>query len=152
MLSRIFITSLIMFTSITAQAEFTDNSYLCFDNNDNFAFQMGEYQQRGGFGQELSKYDRTDFNVDFATYLKSRNLFGFRTTGPVYTEHRNTVYENNHRTLVNGNGFKGEFLFVFKPYENEVKLEIWKWGNRPHFGHVTLPGDTLVFNETFYCE
>lgn len=152
MLSKFFIISLFMVLSITAQAEFTEDSYLCFDANNNVVFKMGEYIQRGGYGQEILRYDRTDFNIDFANFLKSRNIFGFRSTGPAYIDHRNTVYENNHRTLLNGNGFRGEFLYVFKPYGDEVRLEVWKWGNKSHYGHVVLDGDKLVYNETFYCE
>ena len=152
MLIKFFIFSFILASSVTAQAEFTEDSYLCFDANDNVVFKMGEYIQRGGYGQEIFRYDRTDFDSDFADLLKSRNIFGFRFTGPRYIDHRNTVYENNHRTLLNGNGVRGEFLYVFKPYGNKVKLEVWKWGNRPHYGHVVLEGDSLVYNETFYCE
>lgn len=135
-----------------AKAEFTEDSYKCFDENGALAFSFGQYIARGGLGQEISRYERTDFSVEFATELRELNLFGFRFSGPFFIDHRNIAYENGHRTLINGEGHGGQFLFVFKPVNKIVQLEIWRWSDQPHYGHVTIAGDSLEFSKKFICE
>ncbi|MCR9203760.1 MAG: hypothetical protein NXH75_04220, partial [Halobacteriovoraceae bacterium] len=99
---KVFIFTLLLATGL--KAEFTDNSFNCFDKRGERVFEFGEYIQRGGLGQEIIRYDRTDFDREFATELRGKGLFGFRYTGPYFMDFKNRTYDNNHRTLIVGEG------------------------------------------------
>lgn len=137
-----------------ARAEFSDNRYECLDETGYPVFTFGSFTSRGGWGQVISTYDRTDFNVNFAEELKDNDAFGERRTGPTYIDYRNTYYsDNQHRTFLGGGQTGATYLYVLKPGNGrEVTLEVWKWGNFPHYGHVVLSGDKLVYQKSFQCD
>lgn len=135
----------------TAQAEFDKTALSCYTDEGEKAFTIGEYINRSGWGNELNRYQRVDFDVEYAKQLKDKNQFGNRSTGPAYLDHHTIRYENGHHTLAIGKGFRGEFLYVFKPEAGRMNLEIWKWSNKPHFGHVVVNGDQLVLDAGFDC-
>ena len=91
--------------------------------------------------------------MDFANDLNALGVFGPRYSGPLYEEYKNNLYANtNDRTfLVGGIGSRPTFLYIFKPQSNVVILEIWKWASAPHYGHVVLNGDELVYKKSFSC-
>ena len=58
---------------------------------------------------------------------------------------------NDRTFLVGGIESQPTFLYIFKPQSNVVILEIWKWASAPHYGHVVLNGDELVYKKSFSC-
>jgi hypothetical protein len=150
-----FIT-ILLFTltlSLSVKAEFKAGSISCYDIYGTQIFTFGEFVRRGGWGQDFGSYDRTDFTPSFAEYLRSVNAFEDRRTGPYYIDYQNNYYhDNGHRTFIVGGSGRTSFLYVLKPLKKRVTLEVWKWSKRPHYGHVVLSGDELVFKEEFHCK
>lgn len=144
--------AILKFTS-PAEAGFIQGSFQCY-NGDRLAFSSGVFANTNGYGQHVSKLDRTDFDVNFANELMALEVFGPRYSGGIYLGYVNQYYaDSGDRTLlVGGLNLKPTFLFVLKPQNGGMVLEIWKWESRPHYGHVVLPGDELVYKEFFNCK
>lgn len=149
-----FILLILTLITTNAHAEFNEDALHCYTDDQIRVFTIGQYNSRDGLGNIYQRYDRTDFDSSFAKELRSKKMFSFRSTGPSYIDFRNQFHlDNDHRTLYIGRGFTTEFLYVFKPVNNKVTLEIWKLKPKQRRrGHMTVPGDKLIYKNRFNCK